>query len=147
MEVGDRSLARIVQRCHEIPGQQLFQYIDGDGERQHVTSADVNDYIREGTGGEFTAKDFRTWSASVLAFGLLSQCEAPESEREAQHHVVEAVARVAEELRNTPAVCRKCYIHPMVLERYAPGMAAPATARKRRGLSADESAVLALLER
>ncbi len=146
VEVSDRSLARIVQRCHEIPGQQLFQYIDGGGERQHVTSADVNDYIREGTGGDFTAKDFRTWSGTVLAFGLLRECGEAESEREAKHQVVEAVTRVAEELRNTPAVCRKCYIHPFILERYEPGMAPPAKVRKRRGLSEDESAVLALLD-
>ena len=146
VDVSDRSLARIIQRCHDIPGQQLFQYIDGDGARQHVTSADVNDYIREGTGGDFTAKDFRTWSATVLAYGLLSECEGPQSEREAQHHVVDAVAQVAEELRNTPAVCRKCYIHPLVLERHEPGLALRGKVRKVRGLSRDESAVLELLE-
>lgn len=142
VEVNDRTLARIVQRCHDIPGQQLFQYFDEDGERQHVSSADVNDYIRQATGGDFTAKDFRTWSATVLAYQLLRTGEPPETERAAKRHIVDAVARVAEELRNTPAVCRKCYIHPLVLE----GHERPPRPRRKRGLSKDENAVLALLE-
>jgi DNA topoisomerase-1 len=147
VEFNDRRLATIIQRCHEIPGQHLFAYIDEDGERQNVTSADVNDYIREATGGDFTAKDFRTWTATVLAHTRLQLCGPPETARAANRHVVETVKAVADELRNTAAVCRKCYIHPAVLEGYVPGAPVPSPAHKRRGLSVEESAVLSLLER
>ena len=116
--VRDRRLARIVKRCQELPGQDLFQYLDANGERHGVTSSDVNDYLREITDQDFTAKDFRTWAATVLAFLALRDCEGCESDTQAKKDVVEAIKSVAARLNNTPAVCRKCYVHPDVLEAY-----------------------------
>ena len=112
-EVGltDRRLARVVKRCQELPGQMLFQYVNGDGEPHAVTSADVNDYIREASGGEFTAKHFRTWGASVIAFEQL--LEKKEDKRISVATVVEPVA---EALGNTPAMARKSYVHPALID-------------------------------
>jgi len=118
IEVSDRRLARIVRRCQEIPGQELFQYVDADGETRTVGSGDVNDYIREISGGDFTAKDFRTWAGSVCAAAALARLGAARSETEAKKRVVTAVAEVAARLGNTAAVCKKSYIHPRVVERY-----------------------------
>lgn len=112
-EVGltDRRLARVVKRCQELPGQLLFQYVNGDGEPQPVTSADVNEYLREASGGDFTAKHFRTWGASVIAFEQLLQKE--ENQRISVATMVEPVA---EALGNTPTMARKSYVHPALIE-------------------------------
>jgi DNA topoisomerase-1 len=145
----DARLAKIVKRCQELPGQELFQYVDEDGRRRAITSADVNRYLREATGGEFTAKDFRTWAGTLLAALALRGEEPQSSAKKSKSVIVRAVERVASHLGNTPTVCRTCYIHPYVLESYADGtLPARLAASKRRvrGLSPDESAVLALLE-
>lgn len=119
-EVGvkDRRLARIVKACQELPDQELFEYRDPNGELRDVTSSDVNDYLREITGQDFTAKDFRTWAATVMAFVALRDCEACGSAAQAKKNVVAAVKAASARLNNTPAVCRKSYIHPAVLETY-----------------------------
>ncbi len=114
--VTDRRLARLVRRCRELPGQDLFQYIDADGEPQPVTSTDVNAYVQETTGSDFTAKDFRTWAGTLLALRYLVQHAEALDEAPPKSFTVEMVKEVAESLGNTPAVCRKCYIHPAVLE-------------------------------
>lgn len=107
----DRRLARVVKRCQELPGQMLFQFVNGDGEPQAVTSADVNEYIREASGGDFTAKHFRTWGASVIAFEQLL-----EKEDDKRISVATVVEPVAQALGNTPAMSRKSYIHPSLIE-------------------------------
>jgi DNA topoisomerase I len=121
VEVSDRRLARVVKRCRDIPGQTLFQYWDDDGERQSIASEDVNEYLREITGEEFSAKDFRTWGGTVLALSALLDLGPSEDEKAANRSVVEAVKRVSSELGNRPAVCRKFYVHPAVLDAYADG--------------------------
>ena len=123
IDLTDRRLARIVQRCADLPGYELFQYVDRDGEPHNIDSADVNDYLREISGQDFTAKDFRTWAGSVLACAMLSEFEAVNSPTEAKRNVVQAIKGVAERLGNTPSVCRKCYVHPAVLETYLGGSA------------------------
>jgi DNA topoisomerase-1 len=122
-EVGlrDRRLATIVRRCQELPGQELFQYVDEAGEVRDVASDDVNAYIREASGGEFTAKDFRTWAGTVLAYRALRALQPGAGERAAQRNVVEAMRRTADRLGNTPAVARGSYVHPAVLEAYLDG--------------------------
>ncbi len=107
----DRRLARVVKRCQELPGQMLFQYVNGDGEPQAVTSADVNEYLRDVSGGDFTAKHFRTWGASVIAFEQLLQ-----KEEDKRISVATMVEPVAEALGNTPAMARKSYVHPALIE-------------------------------
>jgi DNA topoisomerase I len=121
IDLNDRRLARIVKRCLDLPGYELFQYVDDDGSVHSVDAADVNDYLRAISGQPFTAKDFRTWAGSVGACSLLREFEAFDSERQAKKNIVQAVASVAELLGNTPAVCRKCYVHPAVLECYLCG--------------------------
>ncbi len=121
IDVNDRRLARIVKQCQDIPGYELFQYIDEDGSHCSVDSSDVNDYLREIGGEPFTAKDFRTWAGSVLACSVLREFESFESQSEAKKNVVEAIKSVAERLGNTPSVCRKCYVHPAVIESYVGG--------------------------
>src|SRR5690348_3928168 len=116
--VSDRKLARVVKNCRDLPGSELFQYIDEAGERHCIDSADVNDYLREISGRDITAKDFRTWAATNLALlALADKAEEPPTKK-AQ---VAAVREVAKRLGNTPAICRKCYIHPAVLEGYLDG--------------------------
>ena len=131
-EVGiqDRRLARIVRQCQELPGHELFEYLDAEGQRHTVDSADVNDYLREISGADFTAKDFRTWAGTVLASMALRTFEPFESEKQAKKNVVQAIKDVARRLGNTPAVCRKCYLHPGVLECYMAGSLAPAVKKK-----------------
>jgi DNA topoisomerase-1 len=121
IDINDRRLARIVQRCQDIPGHELFQYVDREGERHSVDSADVNEYLREMTRQDFTAKDFRTWAGTVLACTLLQEFEAFESQTQAKKNVVQAIKGVAARLGNTPSVCRKCYVHPAVLDSYMSG--------------------------
>jgi DNA topoisomerase I len=121
VELSDRRLARIVQRCRDVPGEELFQYLDDDGNRQTIGSGDVNDYLREITGQEFTAKDFRTWAGTLLAVTALRELGPMDTDREAKAAIVKVVDRVAGQLNNTRAVCRKYYIHPTVLETYLVG--------------------------
>jgi DNA topoisomerase-1 len=118
IDLQNKRLARIVRQCSELPGHELFQYVDHDGELHHINSSDVNEYLREITGQHFTAKDFRTWAGSVLACSLLGELEPYTTAAEAKKNAVTMVAAVAARLGNTPSVCRKCYIHPKVLESY-----------------------------
>ena len=126
VEIQDRRVARIVKQCRDLPGQTLFQYldeagVDGGGERQKITSEDVNAWLKETTGEDFTAKDFRTWGGTVLALSALLEIGMCESEKEANKAVVDTVKRVAEDLGNRPAICRKYYIHPVVIETFVAG--------------------------
>lgn len=116
--VSDRKLARILKNCRDLPGSELFQYLDESGERHSIDSSDVNDYLRDISGHEITAKDFRTWAGTNLA--LLAFC-ALEEERPTKKSQLEVIKQVAKHLGNTPSVCRKCYIHPVVLNGYLAG--------------------------
>jgi DNA topoisomerase-1 len=145
--VKDRRLARIIKRCQDIPGQNLFQYLDENGERHTVSSADVNAYLQTLTGADFTAKDYRTWAGSVLALSVLRELQW-EPESDAKRHVVEMVKNVARQLGNTPAVCRKCYIHPAVLDAFMLGaLAELPRPRLRKGLKSEEVGLAMFLER
>jgi DNA topoisomerase-1 len=154
IDVHDRRLAKVVRRCRDLPGQELFQYVDDEGVTRTIDSADVNEYLREIAGEEFTAKDFRTWAGTVLMSQALGEFEAYETPVEAKHNVVIAVETVAERLGNTTSVCRKCYIHPAIVEAYldesfAESMARRLVRRSRLASSAleqAEKAVLAFLE-
>lgn len=121
IDVTDKRLAKIIQRCQDIPGYELFQYVDENGEHHPIDSADVNEYLREISEQDFTAKDFRTWSGTVLACMALSELDAFESATQAKKNIVQAIKTVAARLGNTPSVCRKCYVHPAVLESYTAG--------------------------
>ncbi len=121
VEIHDRRLARVVKQCRDLPGQTLFQYVDENGEQQKVRSEDVNAYLREISGEDFTAKDFRTWGGTVLMLSALLDVGVCESEREANRAVVQAVKDVAANLGNRPAICRKYYIHPVVIETFVQG--------------------------
>ena len=153
IDMTDRRLAAIVRRCQELPEQHLFHYVGEDGEARPVGSDDVNDYLHEIAGEEITAKDFRTWAATNLAALALSGLEAFDSKTKAKHNIVAAVESVAQRLGNTPAICRKCYIHPAIFDGYldgslAEGLRAHAEAMLRGsedGLSAEEVAVTAYL--
>jgi DNA topoisomerase-1 len=145
--VKDRRLARIIKRCQDIPGQNLFQYLDENGERHTVSSADVNAYLQTLTGADFTAKDYRTWAGSVLALSVLRDMPW-EPESEAKRQVVEMVKNVARQLGNTPAVCRKCYIHPAVFDAFWLGaLAELPRPRLRKGLRPEEVGLAMFLER
>jgi DNA topoisomerase-1 len=145
--VKDRRLARIIKRCLEIPGQNLFQYLDENGERHTVSSSDVNAYLQTLTGADFTAKDYRTWAGSALALAVLRELQW-EPESDAKRHVVEMVKNVAKQLGNTPAVCRKCYIHPAVLDGFLLGaLAELPRPRARKGLRAEEVGLAVFLEK
>lgn len=156
-EVGlrDRRLARVVARCRDLPGQELFQYLDDDGRVHDVHSDDVNDYLRALGGQDFTAKDFRTWSGTVLAALALQEFEAFDSQAQARKNVVRAIEAVARRLGNTPSVCRKCYVHPAILESYLDGSMLRAArqeadrtlAEDLHDLQPEEAAVLALIRR
>jgi len=121
VDVTDRRIARIVSNLQDLPGQNLFQYLDEEGNVRDITSQDVNEYLRAITGEDFTAKDFRTWTGTVLAAVALGKLGASETKKRAQANIKNAVGAVAEVLGNTPAVCRQCYIHPAVLEAYLNG--------------------------
>jgi DNA topoisomerase-1 len=154
VDIHDARLAKIVERCQDLPGQELFQFLDEDGERRDVRSEDVNDYLREISGQDFTAKDFRTWAGTVLAAVALREFEKFDTKAQAKKNVVAAIESVAEKLGNTPAVCKKCYIHPHVLDSYLDGTlvetlkqrAEKVISRSLRGLPAEEAAVLGLLQ-
>jgi DNA topoisomerase I len=150
VDLNDRRLARIVQRCQALPGEDLFQYEDDQGVRQTIGSGDVNDYIREISGEEFTAKDFRTWAGTLLAVPALGEIGAFSTQRQAKSNVLRAIDRVAEQLNNTRAVCRKYYVHPAVLENYLAGTLAEGlkngTKEAVKGeLEAEEAAIVRLL--
>lgn len=121
IEMSDRRLARIVKQCHDLPGYDLFEYLDGQGHTCRIGSADVNRYVRDITGQDFSAKDFRTWAGTVLAARELNQTGPARNETELKRNIVSAVKSVAQQLGNRPATCRKYYIHPAVLEGYADG--------------------------
>lgn len=153
LTLDDRRLAKIVKQCRDLPGQELFQYKDETGAVVDIGSGDVNAYLKEITGEEFTSKDFRTWAGTVLAAQLLREYEHVDSQARAKKNVVAAIEQVAKQLGNTRAVCRKCYVHPAVIDAYLDGsmlktMAQRARAVKAVGkLTAAETAVLGLLER
>ena len=153
MDLHERRLATIIKACRDLPGYELFQYVDGQGHRQVIDSADVNAYLREVCGEDFTAKHFRTWAGTVLAAKALAACAACTSAADAKRRIAEAVESVSKRLRNTKTVCRKCYIHPAVLDAYAAGLTIQtvrmpsAGGGKSRRLSAEESAVVALLQK
>ena len=121
LQVEDRRVAKIVKACQDLPGQHLFQYLDEAGERQSVTSADVNAYLKEITGRDITAKDFRTWAGTVLAAMALAEFESFDSQAKAKKNIRAAIERVSAQLGNTPTICRKCYVHPEVLNSYLEG--------------------------
>lgn len=154
VDVSDRRLARIIRQLQDLPGQDVFQYVDEEGKRRGIDSQDVNDYLREITAEEFTAKDFRTWAGTVLAAMALSSQEAFESEAQAKKNVKDAISAVSKILGNTPAVCRKCYVHPAVLEAYLNGgmieglkqKTEETLSQKLNDLRAEEAAVMAFLQ-
>jgi DNA topoisomerase I len=125
VELHDGRLARIVRQCQDLPGQVLFQYVDESGERHAIESSDVNAYIKDISGGDFTAKDFRTWNGTVLAMRYLQLCEPASSATAGKRQVAAAIKSVAAELNNTPAVCRKAYVHPVVVNAYLEGSLEP----------------------
>jgi len=154
VKVHDKRLARIIQRTRDLPGQHLFEYVGDDGTPHTVDSSDVNDYLRDITGEEYTAKDFRTWSGTVLAALALQEFEKVDSEAQAKKNVVRAIESVAEKLGNTPSVCRKCYVHPAVLDAYMDGtmleglraLAEEKLVEDLHALQPEEAAVLAMLQ-
>jgi DNA topoisomerase-1 len=121
IEVKDPKLSKIVRACQRVPGDELFQYIDADGKIHDVTSHEVNAYLREITGGDYTAKDFRTWAGTVLASMALQEFSTFDSTAQAKRNILNAIRRVADQLGNTPTVCRQCYVHPAVVEAYLDG--------------------------
>ena len=150
----NRRIARIVRACHDLPGQELFQYLDDAGTRRDVGSAEVNAYLQEISGEPFTAKDFRTWAGTVLASLALSEFESFDSEAAAKRNITRAIERVANHLGNTVAVCRKSYIHPAILDSYLDGTlleflkgrVEEALREELDGLRGEEAAVLAFLQ-
>jgi DNA topoisomerase-1 len=155
VDLSDRRLARIVKACRDIPGYDLFQYIDDEGNRQTVGSEEVNAYLKEITGQDFTSKDFRTWAGTVLAMQILCELEDCASDTQAKKNIVRAVEEVAKRLGNTKAVCRKSYIHPAVLDGYMEGSVRKGALQKARraaraaayALVEGEASVLAFLQR
>jgi DNA topoisomerase-1 len=155
IELTDARIARVLRRCEELPGQHLFQYLGEDGAPARIDSDDVNAYLGEITGDDFTAKDFRTWTGTVLAAWALQDLGEYGSKTEAKRQIVDAVESVSRELGNTPAVCRRCYVHPDVLDAHLEGTLRAVLEREARrklskglaGLTRHEAAVLALLTR
>ena len=137
VDLHDARLARIVKACRDLPGYELFQYVDQNGERQTIGSEDVNAYLRDISGDDFTAKDFRTWAGTVLAAQALARLSRFKSQTEAKRNVMQAIAAVADRLGNTRAVCRKAYIHPAVLAAYMDG----------RPIATDEAGVVGMIRR
>lgn len=147
--ISDRRLAPIVKACQDLPGRALFQYRDERRRRRTLTSGDVNAYLREAMSADFSAKDFRTWAATVLAACLLRKAEPPHSRAHGNRQVARTIEAVSSRLGNTPAICRRSYVHPAVIEGYL-DQSLPAAASQpghaRARLTADERAVLAFLE-
>jgi DNA topoisomerase-1 len=154
IELHDPRLAKIIRRCQEMPGQVLFSYLE-NGETRHIGSQDVNDYLREITGSDFTAKDFRTWIGTVLAATAFQEFAGATSEKQMRRNVNMVIESVSKVLGNTPAVCRKAYVHPEIIQSYLEGKTietlkqrvAEETARPLGRLKPTESAVLVLLQR
>lgn len=146
LTVRNRRVAKVVKAAQDLPGQRLFQYLDDDGNPQSVTSTDVNAYLREISGSEITAKDFRTWGGTVLAAAELSRLGAFDTATLAKANVKAAIETVSHSLGNTPTICRKCYVHPALIEAYLAGDFKLGRS-KRTGLSEHEAAVLAFLDR
>ena len=155
LELENPRLARIVKRCQELPGQQLFGYVDENAEAQTIESSDVNEYLREATGEDFTAKDFRTWAGTVLAARAFGAADGFTSKAQAKRNVAQVIDEVAKRLGNTRSVCRKCYIHPAIVSAYIDGAPTVTNGHRTRrrvaaasvGLSAEERAVVRLLQR
>jgi DNA topoisomerase-1 len=154
LQVKDRRVAKIVKACQDLPGQDLFQYLDENGERQSITSSDVNAYLKEITGRDITAKDFRTWAGTVLAALALTEFEQFDSEAKAKKNIRAAIEQVSARLGNTPTICRKCYVHPEVFSCYLEGgllleIKKEIETELREDLSSlrpEEAAVLSLLQ-
>ncbi|HEX4504842.1 MAG TPA: DNA topoisomerase IB [Alphaproteobacteria bacterium] len=154
LHLKDRTLARIVKRARDLPGYELFQYVDKDGERRSIDSDDVNQYLKEASGADFTAKDFRTWAGTVLAALALREFEAFDSEAAAKRNITQAIEQVASKLGNTASICRKCYVHPALFDAYLDGTLAASLkqeveatlAEELEKLPPEEAAVLAFLE-
>ena len=121
VDVTDRRVAKVISKLQDLPGQDLFQFVDDDGEIRDISSHDVNAYLKDITGEDFSAKDFRTWAGTVLAAIALNAVGAFETKKQAKANIKNAIGAVAKMLGNTPAICRKCYIHPAVLENYLGG--------------------------
>jgi DNA topoisomerase I len=155
IDLRDKRLASVVRRCQELPGQELFRYLDESGTPRAIGSEDVNEYLRSITGAEITAKDFRTWAGTNLAALALRELESFDSQAKAKRNVVQAVEAVSKMLGNTPAICRKCYIHPAVFDGYLDGSLLQALKKRadeklanpRGGLKAEEAAVMGFLSR
>jgi DNA topoisomerase-1 len=156
IDLEDKRLAKIIKRCQDLPGYELFQYIGDDGGLYPINSSDVNEYLKQIAGDDFTTKDFRTWSGTVLAFCALQESQALGlSKTQLKRNIVQAIGTVATKLGNTKAVCRKCYIHPAVIEAYGDGTLFRRPRKRlneksqegRRGLRSEETAVVALLRR
>jgi DNA topoisomerase I len=153
VDLHDARLAKVIRDCRDLPGDELFQYVDQDGRRQVIDSADVNAYLRDVSGEDFTAKDFRTWAGTVLAAKALAEVAAASSTAAAKRNIVRAVESVAKRLGNTKAVCRKCYIHPAILDAYMDGATietlkarAARLAPRRAVLRPEELAVVRIIE-
>jgi DNA topoisomerase-1 len=153
LSLKDRRIARIIRSCQELPGQDLLQYRDENGESRSISSSDVNDYLRQISGFDVSAKDFRTWAGTVMAVAALSECAAFASATEAKRNIKAAIHKVAARLGNTPAICRKCYVHPEILESYFAGSLIDGLTQARkskifptfRDLRDDEAMVMAFL--
>lgn len=154
IDVTDRRTAKIISKLQDLPGQDLFQYVDDGGEIHDITSQDVNEYLRAITGEDFSAKDFRTWAGTVLTAIALNAQEKFETEKQAKSNINTAIRSVAKILGNTPAICRKCYVHPAVLENYVDqksidglkAMTEEALEQEDVDLRSSEAAVLKFLE-
>lgn len=150
VELHDRRLARIVKQCHDLPGYELFQYIDAGGERHAVSSEDVNSYLREVAGEDFTAKDFRTWAGTVQTALALEEIGGFQSETEAKRNIVSAIKSTARKLGNRPATCRNYYVHPAILDAYMDGSLPDAMARAEETedeLNREERCVVAIIRK
>jgi len=152
IKVTDARIARTVKRCQDLPGQRLFQYYDETGELRDVRSEDVNEYIQQSIGPSFSTKDFRTWAGSAFALSILSRRDHPTSKRQSRQEITRSIKQVARVLGNTPAVCRKSYIHPAIFEEFAAGRLTPPKASvhqllSRSGLSFSERELLRFLRR
>jgi DNA topoisomerase I len=152
--IRDRRLARIIKQCQDLPGHELFQYLDESGKRLPIDSADVNEYLRSITGEDFTAKDFRTWNGTVLTACALTEVGEAETQTQAKKHLAHAIESAAKHLGNTPAICRKCYVHPEVINSYLGGTLLTAlkhhdeqaVAESLHGLRPEEIAVMMFLQ-
>jgi DNA topoisomerase-1 len=155
LDVRDRRIAKVIRACQELPGQELFEYTDENGENRDVTSSDVNDYLREISGEDITAKDFRTWQGTVLAAMALQEFQKFDSKADAKRNIRDAIQKVAARLGNTPTICRRCYIHPEIIATYVEGsllleLKDRVEKELRDDLAAlrpEEAAVLTLLQR